>query len=232
MGLKYRGPFDDLPAVKKVAGEFPDKFHTVVPADPLILPITVTEGTGLVHTAVSAGSEDFKLGKKLGLPMIPVIADNADYLEDLGFLSGKNGKKHPELILDYLTERQKTAGEEWIFEIQDYSHRYPACWRCKTELVWKVTDEWYIAMDKKQKTENNGQLDNLTLREQMKEVTRKIKWIPEFGLERELDWLNNMHDWLISKKNRFWGLALPIWECGECGYFDVIGEKMNYVKSP
>ncbi|MEK7111640.1 MAG: class I tRNA ligase family protein, partial [Patescibacteria group bacterium] len=148
LGLKYRGPFDDLPAVKKVAGEFPDKFHTVVPADPLILPITVTEGTGLVHTAVSAGSEDFKLGKKLGLPMIPVIADNADYLEDLGFLSGKNGKKHPELILDYLTERQKTAGEEWIFEIQDYSHRYPACWRCKTELVWKVTDEWYIAMDK------------------------------------------------------------------------------------
>lgn len=227
IGLKYRGPFDDLPAVKKVAEEFPDKFHTVVPADPLILPITVTEGTGLVHTAVSAGSEDFKLGKKLGLPMVPVIADNADYLADLGFLTGKNAKKHPELIFDYLLEREKGNGENWVFEIQDYSHRYPACWRCKTELVWKVTDEWYVAMDKPwqdQRSTLNVQRSQ-TLREQMKEVTRKIKWIPDFGLERELDWLNNMHDWLISKKNRFWGLALPIWECDECGYFDVIGGK-------
>ncbi|MEK7111102.1 MAG: class I tRNA ligase family protein, partial [Patescibacteria group bacterium] len=90
----------------------------------------------------------------------------------------------------------------------------------KTELVWKVTDEWYIAMDKPAQDQRSQ-----TLRQQMIEVTRKIKWIPEFGLERELDWLNNMHDWLISKKNRFWGLALPIWECGECGYFDVIGGK-------
>ena len=226
VGLKYCGPFDDLPAVKKVAEEFPDKFHTVIPADPLILPITVTEGTGLVHTAVSAGSEDFKLGKKLGLPMVPVIADNADYLDNLGFLSGKNAKKHPELILDYLVDRDKNAGENWVFEIQDYSHRYPACWRCKTELVWKVTDEWYIAMDKAERAKGQGlRAKGKTLREQMIDVTKKIHWIPEFGLERELDWLNNMHDWLISKKNRFWGLALPIWECDKCSYFDVIGGK-------
>jgi len=226
LGLKYSGPFDNLPAVKKVAGKFSDKFHTVVSADPLILPITVVDGTGLVHTAVSAGSEDFKLGKKLGLPMIQVIGDNADYLEDLGFLTGKNGKKHPELILEYLAERDKSTGENWVFKIQDYSHRYPACWRCKTELVWKVTDEWYIAMDRKAKEEGKGKKEKgKTLREQMKEVTKKIKWIPEFGLERELDWLNNMHDWLVSKKNRFWGLALPIWECDKCGYFDVIGGK-------
>src|SRR3989338_1427560 len=254
VGLKYRGPFDDLPAVKKVAEEFPDKFHTVVPADPLILPITVTEGTGLVHTAVSAGSEDFKLGKKLGLPMVPVIADNADYLNNLGFLSGKNAKKHPELILDYLVDRDKNAGEDWVFEIQDYSHRYPACWRCKTELVWKVTEEWYVAMDKPQKessfgswststqpksdpsgfgrtseflqSKNSGPSEkSKTLRQQLVEAAKKVRWIPEFGLERELDWLKNMHDWLISKKNRFWGLALPIWECDKCGHFEVIGGK-------
>jgi isoleucyl-tRNA synthetase len=53
-------------------------------------------------------------------------------------------------------------------------------------------------------------------------VAKKIKWIPEFGLERELDWLSNMHDWLISKK-RYWGLALPIWECKKCNNFEVIG---------
>ena len=64
----------------------------------------------------------------------------------------------------------------------------------------------------------------ISLRKQMIAVTKKIKWLPSFGLERELDWLENMHDWLISKKNRYWGLALPIYEC-TCGNFEVIGSK-------
>ena len=213
VGLKYQAPFDSLPAVKKVAQENADNFHIVVASDPLILPISTSEGTGLVHTAVSAGVEDFKLGKKYGLPMIPVIADDASYLDGLGFLTGQNAKKHPEIILDYLKEQDK-KGQSWVFKITPYKHRYPACWRCKQELVWKVTDEWYIAMDK----------GNPTLRQRMQKVAKKINWTPKFGLKRELDWLTNMHDWLISKKNRYWGLSLPIWEC-ECGHFEVIGGK-------
>lgn len=217
LGLHYRGPFDHLPAVKKVASES-DKFHVVVETDPLIMPISNTEGTGLVHTAVSAGTEDFALGKKLGLPMILIIADNADYLSGLDFLSGQNAKKHPEIILDYLSEREK-AGENWIFRVENYTHRYPACWRCKTELVWKVADVWYISMDKVDPDDSAGR----TLRQKMIDVAKKITWKPGFGLDRELDWLNNMHDWLISKKNRYWGLALPIWVCEKCGQFTVIG---------
>ncbi|MBI5619333.1 class I tRNA ligase family protein, partial [Candidatus Gottesmanbacteria bacterium] len=224
VGLKYRGPFDDLPAATKVAKEHPDTFHTVIATDPTILLVTTTEGTGLVHTAVSAGTEDFRLGKKYGLPMIPVIADNADYLSGLGFLTGKNAKKHPEIILDYLAEQDKKSDKDWVFLIENYTHRYPACWRCKTELVWKVADEWYIAMDKpeKQGTGDRGQ-EGKTLREQMMETAKMIEWHPAFGLERELDWLKNMHDWLISKPNRYWGLALPIYECKSCGWFDVVG---------
>jgi isoleucyl-tRNA synthetase len=67
--------------------------------------------------------------------------------------------------------------------------------------------------------------DKRTFRERMIEVTKQIKWIPGFGLERELDWLKNMHDWLISKKNRYWGLALPIYECKKCNHIEVIGSK-------
>ena len=63
-------------------------------------------------------------------------------------------------------------------------------------------DEWFISMK--------------DLRHQIAEVTRRIRWIPSFGLERELDWLGNMDDWMISKK-RYWGLALPIYKCGSCG---------------
>ena len=242
VGLKYKAPFDDLPAVKKVAEENEGKFHTVIATDTTILPISSEEGTGLVHTAVSAGSEDFKLGKKLGLPLIPVIADNADYIQGFGEFSGKNAKKHPRLILDHLLEREKN-GEHWVFEIHNYTHRYPACWRCKTELVWKVGDEWYISMDVKSNPPAGGQnhprpelgskansKENGTLRERMVEVAKKINWIPAFGLDRELDWLKNMHDWLISKKNRYWGLALPIYECLSCGWFEVVGSREELEK--
>ena len=223
VGLKYSSPFDILPAVKETAEKKPEKFHKVIPTDPLIMPISNTEGTGLVHTAVSAGTEDFLLGKKLGLPMIPVISDNADYLPGLGFLSGKNAKKHPEIILNFLKEEHK-KGNDCVFNIFSYKHRYPACWRCKAELVWKVEDEWYIAMDLPSRSQKS------TLRERMMEVAKKIKWMPEFGLDRELDWLKNMHDWLISKKNRYWGLALPIYECESCKNFEVIGSKEELKK--
>lgn len=219
-GLFYEGPFDNLDAVKKVASENAEVFHSIILTDPLIMPISKEEGTGLVHTAVSAGTEDFRLGKKYGLPMIPVIADNADYLPYMGFLAGKNAKINPRIILDFL-ENNEEQKNNFIFKIEKYKHRYPGCWRCKTELVWKVADEWYIAMDKNPKTNR----DKRTLRQKMIKVAKKITWIPEFGLERELDWLKNMHDWLISKKNRYWGLALPIYECVACGHFDVIGSK-------
>jgi len=224
IGLKYEGPFDHLPAVAKVAKEYSHNFHTLVATDEKILPISLEEGTGMVHTAVSAGTEDYKLGKKLGLPMIPVIDDEADYLEGFGEFSFKNAKKHPRLILDYMEKNG------YSYKIHNYKHRYPACWRCKTELVWKVAEEWYIAMDKSpvriQKSKVKSQkLNTKTLRERMIEVAKRIKWMPEFGLDRELDWLKNMNDWLISKKNRYWGLSLPIYECKKCGYFTIIGSK-------
>src|SRR3989344_1612697 len=216
VGFTYTSPFDEIPAAFEVAKQNPKTFHTVVATDPLILPVLTSEGTGLVHTAVSAGAEDFRLGKKYGLPMIPVIDDTATYLPTMGFLAGKNAKKHPEVVLDYLTEKG------CAFLIENYTHRYPACWRCKTELVWKVADEWYIAMDRSSRKALDGKS---TLRQQMMDTAKQITWKPAFGLERELDWLSNMHDWLISKPNRYWGLALPIYECKKCGWFTVVGSK-------
>jgi isoleucyl-tRNA synthetase len=207
VGLKYTPPFHDLPIVKKTP------YHKVVATDKLIMPITTTEGTGLVHTSTGTGAEDYQLGKKLGLPVIAAITDDARYLDGFGTLSGQNAKVHPELIFDRLGD--------FKYKILKYKHRYPACWRCKTELVWKLTDEYYIAMDKVDPTDTKKR----TLRKEIIDVAKKINWIPQFGLERELDWLNNMHDWLISKKNRFWGLALPIYECTKCGTIEVIGGK-------
>jgi isoleucyl-tRNA synthetase len=94
--------------------------------------------------------------------------------------------------------------------VAPYTHRYPTCWRCGVELVFRLVDEWFIRMDE--------------LRHSIMDVTRQIRWIPAFGLDRELDWLRNMHDWMISKK-RYWGLALPFWECKACGHYEVIGDE-------
>lgn len=211
VGKTYKGPFDELPAALAARKENSETFHTVIPAKDLV---TAEEGTGLVHIAPGAGVEDFKLGKDFKLPVIAPIDDTATYVDGFGDFSGKNAKKHPELILDFLRENK------FAIATHQYKHRYPACWRCKTELVWKVADEWYIAMDIVDPTDEKKR----TLREQMKDSARAIHWLPSFGLDRELDWLANMHDWLISKPNRYWGLALPIYEC-ECGHFEVIGGK-------
>ena len=220
VGLKYTTPFDHLPAISGALSQYADKMHIVVATDPRLLPISTEEGTGLVHNSTSTGEEDFKLGKKLGLPVIPAIADNADYLEGFGEFSGLNAKKNPRIILDYLEKKEETDGNV-IFSIAPYTHRYPACWRCKSELVWKIADEWYISMDSPDPTDSKKR----TFRQQLIASAKKIKWLPSFGLERELDWLKNMHDWLISKKNRYWGLALPIYECPSCHRFEILGSR-------
>ena len=125
-------------------------------------------------------------------------------------------QKTPELIIDYL---KSLESGKYLLKTMQYSHRYPACWRCKNRACLEGNLEWYISMDIKEKGTDK------TLREQMMKTARMIDWHPEFGLERELDWLSNMHDWLISKKNRYWGLALPVFECQSCGNFEVIGGK-------
>jgi len=199
--LKYKGPFDELGAVRAAFEENPRTFHRVVLSKEYV---NDQEGTGIVHIAPGCGEEDFHLGKEVNLPVIAVIDEAAGYLEGFGDLVGKNAKENPDLIL------KNPLLEKYIFKILPYTHRYPVCWRCKTELVWRLVDEWYIAMD--------------PFREKIKAVAKKIRWIPPWGLDMELDWLTNMKDWLISKK-RYWGLALPIWECQKCGYFEVIGSK-------
>ncbi|MBI2613653.1 MAG: isoleucine--tRNA ligase [Candidatus Levybacteria bacterium] len=215
VGKKYKGPFDSLARVEKAKLENPETFHVIVAAEDLVVG---NKGTGLLHLAPAAGEEDFKIAKDKKLSIIEVIDEEANYLNDMGEFSGRNAKKHPEIIVDFL--KNKEDGK-FLHATPKIEHRYPICWRCKKELVWRVVDEWYIAMDRPSLKASDGKS---TFREMMIGVARKITWMPDWGLDRELDWLKNMHDWLISKK-RYWGLALPIWECNKCGNFEVIGSK-------
>ncbi len=195
-GLKYQGMFDELEAIKKV---IKNKNHKVI----LWEDVSEEEGTGIVHIAPGCGQEDFQLSKELNFPVVDPTDEESKYKEGFGFLTGKLVIEVKELIFENLDKKNL------VFKIEDYKHRYPTCWRCKEELIFRLVDEWYISMEK--------------LRKPLMEAAKKIKWIPSFGLERELDWLKNMQDWLISKK-RYWGLTLPIYEC-VCGNFELIGSK-------
>lgn len=193
VGLKYRGPFDELPAAQGVE-------HQVVPWKE----VSSEDGTGIVHIAPGCGREDFGLGKEFNLAVIAPVDDFGVYTEGYDWLTGQSASQVGQQVAENLTQKKL------LYRPQTFRHRYPVCWRCKTELIFRLVDEWFISMDK--------------LRYDIMEVVKQIKWIPAFGFDREMDWLTNMDDWMISKK-RYWGLALPIYDCPQCGTFEVIGSK-------
>jgi len=192
VGLQYSAPFNELPVQKNVV-------HRIVSWDE----VSEDEGTGIVHIAPGAGKEDFALGKKEDLAVIAPLNDRGDFIEGFDWLTGLNVYSVNDLIYDNL--KQKGV----FYRLDKYKHRYPHCWRCGSELVFRLVDEWFIRMD--------------PLRDDLSRVTKSINWVPEFGMKRELDWIRNMDDWMISKK-RYYGLALPIFKCS-CGNFEVMGSK-------
>jgi len=220
-GWRYSGPFDELPAVQAAFAEGGTSGaayeHRVVVWDE----VGQEEGTGIVHIAPGCGAEDFALGKKLGLPVIAPLDENGVVLPGFGAYSGRDVRDVADPIVETLKHHHR------FYRLETITHRYPHCWRCNTPLVFRVVDEWYISMGPVYDVPR-GQLTReqveASLRYQIMDVIKDIRWIPGFGYERELDWLLNMHDWMISKK-RYWGLALPIYDCEACGVVTVMGSR-------
>ena len=219
VGLTYSGPFDDMEAQNEMGGyPFTDdnlkskgmngvNTHQVIDAgkDSIGNDIVVGgEGTGIVHMAPGCGDIDYKIGKKLGFINIAPLDAEAKFMEKFGWLSGLVATKKE--TIDKIISDLKERG--FLLYSEQYPHVYPHCWRSGDELVFRMVDEWYINMD---------------WRDRIKKIVDQINWIPDWGKDREHEWLDNMGDWMISKK-RFWGLALPIWEF-EDDTFLVIGSK-------
>ena len=221
LGWEYYGPFDEFEAQSSLGG-YPyindvlkDKkinaisCHTVIDGgkDNIGNDVVVSgEGTGIVHIATGCGSIDNKIGKKINLVEIAPLDDESKYIENFGWLTGKvaTDPKTTDLILNDLKEKNA------LFYVEKYPHVYPHCWRSGDELVYRTVDEWYINMD---------------WRENIKKHVGDINWIPAWGSDREIEWLENMGDWMISKK-RFWGLALPIWTFEDDSFY-VVGSKQE-----
>lgn len=214
-GWTYEGPFDEFTAQIENGGP---EAHRVILWDE----VGEDEGTGIVHIAPGCGAEDFLLGKEYGLPVIAPLDESGVFVAGFGWLTGKKERGSAQAIYDALVKKGRA------YKLENYTHRYPVCWRCSEELIFRLVDEWFISMGDQLEIEYeqvSEEQKSRNLRYQIMEVVIDgTQWHPSFGLDRELDWLRNMHDWMISKK-RYWGLALPIWECETCGHFEVIGSK-------
>jgi isoleucyl-tRNA synthetase len=161
-------------------------------------------GSGVVHIAPGCGEEDFALGQELGVPAISPLDTSGHFVDGFGFLSGKSAHEVADIVIEHLKDK------DLLFKTETYEHSYPHCWRCGTKCLFRLEDNWFIKIDE--------------IRSELKKEAEKVKWMPEFVGKRMQDWLDNMEDWMISRK-RFYGLALPFYECEKCGNLHVVGGK-------
>ena len=192
VGLEYSGPFDDLPAQAGVV-------HRIIPWDD----VSLDEGTGIVHIAPGCGAEDFELSRVHDLPVVAPIDEAGRMLPPFGDFQGLSTTEVADPVIASLRERGLLVSARTIV------HRYPICWRCKTPLVFRVVDDWFISAEE--------------IRQPMLDANATVEWTPPQYGKRMDDWLRNMGDWNISRK-RYFGLPLPFYEC-ECGDLNVIGSR-------
>jgi len=191
VGLRYEPILSGLEVQKQVV-------HRIIAWDA----VDPSEGSGIVHIAPGCGREDYELGVELNLAVLSPVDDEGTYVSGYGWLEGKEASSSAEEIVAHLKQNNK------LFYHYMHEHSYPICWRCKSELIFRLVSEWFISCK--------------DIRPAMIKANAKIRWQPEFIGKRMEDWLKNMGDWCISRK-RFWGLPLPFYKCPFCGKLTVVG---------
>lgn len=192
VGMHYETCFPDIPAQAGIE-------HKVVAWED----VAADEGTGVVHIAPGCGVEDFELGERLGLPKVMPIDDMGIYLDGFGWMTGKDSHTVADEVFEHLKADDK------LYKVEPHEHSYPVCWRCKSEVVFRLVPAWYIRTEE--------------LKPRLIKNANSVKWEPASNGKRMNDWLNNMGDWNISRK-RYYGLPLPFYPC-DCGEVTVIGSK-------
>lgn len=192
VGLKY----EPLYKIKECENQ---NSHKVIEADF----VTTEDGTGIVHTAVMYGEDDYIVGKKAGLPEVHTVGQDGKFLEITPkFLQGRFVKEAEKDIIEDLKKRHL------LFKVEKFLHSYPHCWRCDSPLLYYGINSWFVKVTE--------------VKDKLIKLNKKINWYPNHIQEGRFGkWLENLKDWSLSRF-KFWGTPLPIWKC-ECGNEKIIG---------
>jgi len=192
-GVAYDPPFPFIPA-----GAYGERGHTVLPADF----VTAHDGTGLVHTAIAFGEDDFRLGEQYGLNVVNPVKLDGTYDERIGPYAGRWVKDADADLVEDLRARGR------LLRAELHEHSYPHCWRCGTPLLYYAKPSWYIATSR--------------IKDRLLAANETVNWHPEHVKHGRFgNWLEGNVDWALSRE-RYWGTPLPVWRCAN-DHLHVIG---------
>lgn len=164
--------------------------------------VTLTDGTGIVHSAPAFGEDDARVGRIYDLPFVQLVNEQGKFIDQVTNWAGLFVKEADPLIIKELQETGQA------YKVCDYEHSYPFCWRCDTALLYYARDTWFIKMT--------------AVRDNLLKNNDSINWLPDnVKTGRFGNFLENVIDWGLSRE-RYWGTPLPIWECS-CGHRHAIG---------
>ena len=172
--------------------------------------VTLESGTGCVHTAPGHGVEDYDVCHN-HYPEIPVVVpvdSHGRMTAEAGFSAGLTTNEANKVIAQHLED----SGN--LFALQKIIHQYPHCWRCKTPVLFRATEQWFCSVD--------------AIKDEALEAIKSVKWIPGWGEDRISSMVRERNDWCISRQRR-WGVPIPIFYCKDCGEPLISKEAMKVV---